>query len=394
MPNTILTPTAIARETLAQLINNCVFGNLVHRDLESNFAKAPRIGESITIRKPVKFTVTDGATLSSQDVTENSTSITIDQRKHVAFSFSSQELTMKIDEFSKRYIEPAAIQLANAIDSSIAGLYVAVPGFSGAAGTTPNTFAHLANLGKLMSKNGVPNKGRNLVLGPDAKWTLADAFKGFYQETITKEILREATLGRFAGFDCFEDQNIKVHTKGVQSGTPLVNGATQTGSTLVTDGWTISQTPIIKVGDVITIDGVYAVNPVSRETQSHLAQFTVTAAANSDGSGNATISIYPAITTSGAYQTVSGSPADNAAINVLAANHVANLAFTKEAFALAMVPLEVPKSAAWSSQESHDGFSIRFIRDYDVTNDKEIYRLDVFYGVKCIYPELAARLLG
>jgi len=394
MPNTLLTPTIIARECLAHLVNNMVFGNLVYRDTEKYFGKTPKVGESITIRKPIKFTVADGATLSNQDVTEKSTSITIDQRKHVAFEFTSQELTMKVEDFSERYLKGAMIQLANAVDSALAGLYIDVPMLAGTPGTTPATFAALTALGKLLDKNSVPKDGRNLVLGPDAHWSLADAFKGFYHEAITKEVLRDATLGRYAGFDVFMDQNIKTHTKGTQTGTPLVNGATQTGASLVTDGWTISLSPIIKKGDIITINGVYAVNPVSRETQSHLQQFVVTADANSDGSGNATIPISPEIITSGAYQTVSGSPADNAGINVLAANHVANMAFRRDAFALAMVPLDMPKSAGWGATESANGLSVRVVRDYDINNDKEIFRADIFYGVKTLYPEQAIRLAG
>jgi hypothetical protein len=82
---------------------------------------------------------------------------------------------------------------------------------------------------------------------------------------------------------------------GVGTGTPLVNGATQTGSTIVTDGWTIS-TLVLKKGDLITFN---AITPV----------YDVTADGTSDGSGNLTISINPPIF-------AGGSPAENAPITV------------------------------------------------------------------------------
>lgn len=81
---------------------------------------------------------------------------------------------------------------------------------------------------------------------------------------------------------------------GAGGGTPVVNGASQTGTSLVTDGWSTGVTDVVKTGDVIKISGL---TPL----------YEITADANSDGSGNATLSIYPSIPTG-------SSPADNAPI--------------------------------------------------------------------------------
>ena len=51
-----------------------------------------------------------------------------------------------------------------------------------------------------------------------------------------------------------------------------------------------------------------------------------------------------------------------------------------------------PDSASWGQMMSHNGFSVRVIKDYDVNNDIEICRLDVMWGAKTLYPELACRL--
>ena len=71
-----------------------------------------------------------------------------------------------------------------------------------------------------------------------------------------------------------------------------------------------------------------------------------------------------------------------------------NLFFHKNAFALVTVPLVMPDGVAFKAQENYDGLSMRVVKDYDITNDKEIIRLDVLYGVKSIYPDLAARVWG
>lgn len=80
--------------------------------------------------------------------------------------------------------------------------------------------------------------------------------------------------------------------RGSASGTPLVNGANQTGNSLISDGWTPSTTGILMRGDKIQIG-------------SRLHAVMGTADVDSDGSGNATIDIWPRIRES---------PADNESI--------------------------------------------------------------------------------
>lgn len=67
---------------------------------------------------------------------------------------------------------------------------------------------------------------------------------------------------------------------GTGAGTGVVNGAGQTGSELVTDGWDINQPLLFAAGDWI---------------ECNQAVYMVTADVASDGSGNATIPIAPPI---------------------------------------------------------------------------------------------------
>ena len=117
MSNALITPSVIAKEALMQLENNLVLANNVHREYKKEFVK---VGDTVSIRKPVKFSVTDGATASIQDVTESSTPFVINKRKHVAWSFTTQDLTLTIEEYSDRYIQPAMISLARIVPEKAA----------------------------------------------------------------------------------------------------------------------------------------------------------------------------------------------------------------------------------------------------------------------------------
>jgi len=388
MADTLLTPNIIAKEALMQLENNLVMGKLVHREYKNEFVK---VGDTVTIRKPVRFEAKSGSTAVIQDVLETSTTITVDKRYHVAWDFSTQDLTLTIEEYSERYIKPAASVLANQIDMDLLALYQSVYNAVGTAGTTPSTFQAIADAATRLDNFAVPTDRRRLVLNPEANWKLADALKGLFWQEKVRDVIRKGYLGSIAGFDIYMAQNVKKHTKGSASGY-LVNGANQTGSPsaeyqdLVVD----TGTGMFKAGDIITIAGVNAVNPVSKQDLGIPMQFVVV----QDSADPATsVRIAPPIIASGPYQNVTAAPADNAAISIVD-SHVANLAFHRNAFALVTVPLELPDGASFKARMTYNGISIRVLKDYDINNDQEIIRLDILYGVKCIYPELAVRLMG
>src|ERR1035437_9419019 len=117
--------------------------------------------------------------------------------------------------------------------------------------------------------------------------------------------------------------------------------------------------------------GVYAINPQNRQSTGSSAMFAVAADFSSDGSGNGTISISPAIVISGPLQNVSNAPAANSAIVVQGAANVSSargLAFHPDfaTFACADLPLYLGLDKADRQADDQIGMSIRVIRDYDI----------------------------
>lgn len=389
--NTLLTPSIISKETLVILSNNLVAAGKVNRQFENQFVK---IGTTLTIRKPNRYVVSSGPGLQIQNSVEPSTSITVSNQRHVDIEFSSQELTLVIEEFSERYLKPAAEPICNQIDYDVISNWTSVFNEVGTPGTVPSSFATgIMPVGQAMDLQAVPQEGRFMILGPVAYWSLANGLISLFVQSVSEPALK-GYLARIGNFEIYQDQNIQTQTVGAYAGTPTVNGAGQTGSSLVTNGWTGTITDLLNPGDVFTIAGVFAVNPQNRQSTGVLQKFVVTAQASS-ASGAATLSIYPAITTTGAYQTVTNSPANGAAITVLGTASTAyqqNLAFTKDAFGLVTVPMELPDGVDFKARQEYKGISIRIIRAYDVNNDVLPCRLDVLYGTACYYPELAVRL--
>lgn len=399
MANTLLTPSMITNEALRVLVNNLTFTKNVNREYNDQFAQSgAKIGSTLNIRKPPRFLGRTGSSIGLEDVSEQQVPLVVNTQFGVDFTFSSQELTLSADDFSDRYLKPAMATIANKIDRDGLGLFSQVANTVGTPGSALSSATPILTAGATMDMEGAPRDGqRGLVLDPFAQANVVDALKGLFQsgEKI-KNQYEKGVMGTALGFDFAMDQNVNAYTVGPQGGTPTVNGANQSGSSLVTNGWTAAAGVRLNVGDVFTIAGVYAVNPQSRQSTGKLRQFVVTAQASSDASGNATISISPALTPSGQFQNVTASPASGAALTVLGtAGTLSNqsLAYHKDAFTLATVDLEdVSKYGAWGARSNYEGISLRIVRQYAIGTDTVPCRIDVLYGWKAIYPELACRI--
>jgi hypothetical protein len=401
MANANLTIDMITREALRILKNNLAFTRGVNRQYDSSFAKAgAEIGDTLRIRKPPRYVGRTGTALSVEDHVETSVNLALDTQFGVDINFTSKELSLDIKEFSKRVLQPAICTVANKVDFDGMSLYKKVPNAVGVYGTVNTAIKTFAQASAKISQNGGPvDSLRSVCVEPLAEVEIIDQLKGLFQssEQIKKQY-EDGLMGKAAGLNWSMSQNVAQHTVGTHGGTPLVAGASQSGSTLATDGWSTS-TAILKEGDIFTIANVFGVNPQNRQSTGSLQQFVVTADTSSDGSGLASLAIYPAITASGAFQTVNSVPADNAAITVLGtadSSGYANLAFHRDAFVLGTADLLLPQGVHQAARvsDSDTGLSVRMVRQYDINNDKMPCRFDILYGWQAVYPELAARIHG
>lgn len=403
MANTTLTADIIAKEAVRVLDNELVMTKKVFRGYENEYTEGKngyKVGDTISIRKPADFTVRDGAVMNAQDVVEGKTTIVVDQRKGVDFKFTSQDLTLKIGELSERVIKPAMIQLANQMDVSLHGLYKYVPNWVGTPGNTINSFADFAKGPERLDELAVPQDGRCAVLSPADNWGLVGSQTALYTDSIVKPAYRNGTMGMIAGVDTYMTQNVQTHTTGADV-TGTVNQSITTSTTAYADIKDTNQQTIttanvtLNAGDVISIEDVYDVNPVTKAALPFQKQFTVI----SYSTNSAVIS--PAMVWTGAFQNVSVTSGVTdlntkaiTSIQTAAGAYRQNMIFHKNAFALVSVPLVSPPGAVDVARQTYKGTSVRVIPVYDGVNDESAWRLDILYGVKAIDPRLAVRLSG
>lgn len=396
MSNTILTPTAVTREALRILHQKLNFVGAVDRQYDDSFAKTgAKIGDSLKIRLPNQYSVRTGATLVAQDTAETSTTLQIATQKGVDLNFTSVDLTLSLDDFSKRILDPAMSVLAANIEADAMNMYKDVYQ-SVWNGASSYTLAKALVGRKILNDALAPMDGRTANLNTQDTVDLVTDGKALFnaQSEISKQY-KEGYMGRAAGFDFVENTMWPSHTRGGANASATVDTRT---SNLATDGSAYSTLTMASgsgtfvVGDVFTIGNCFRVHPETKLSTGVQQQFVVTAA---NAGGAVSISFSPAIVLGGAKQNVV-IPTTSATATLLplgTANTAVgtSLLFHKEAFAFATADLQMPNGVDFARREVMDGISMRIVRAYDINNDKFPCRLDVLYGYKTIRPQLAVR---
>lgn len=398
MANALLTPTAVTREALRILHQKLNFIGNINRQYDDSFAKTgAKIGDTLKIRLPNEYTVRTGATLAAQDTNELSTTLQVATQKGVDLNFTSVDLTLSLDDFSKRILDPAMSVLAANVEadalSMMLDVYQSVNNIGSAA-----TFNKVLSSRKVLNDALAPmDNNRSILLNTQDNVDIITDTKGLFQDSSAiKEQYREGSMGRTGGYDFYENTLIQNQLTGTALSvtTYTVNGAvTANGSSAVTVA--SAGTTTFKKGDIFTVAGCNRVHPETKTDTGVLQQFVVTA----DYAGGAgSLQFAPAIYTSTGRQNVTAAGLPNGAALVktggASAIYKPSLAFHKDAFTFATADLVMPSGVDFASRQVMDGLSMRIVRQYSISNDTFPCRLDILYGYKTIRAQLAARILS
>lgn len=356
----------LRKKLLAPLLVNSDFGT-----------DARQKGEYIPVSIPRRKTaspVVPSATLTPDDTGFDQVQVQLSEHYHSSFFLNDSDAA-KVQAQSD-FIPPSMLAsidaLAETVNASIWAQYAKFPAFAGVANALPfaSNSDYAVDARRVLNVNRVPGPSRRMVLSPgvDASALKLAQFTDADRSGTTRALV-EGELGRKFGFDWFWDHDIPSHTTGA-AGTPLVDGASQTGTTLIVDGFTTKPS----VGDVFTIAGV-------------AGQYVVDAATDLS-TGESTLTIYPAL---------ASSPANDAAVTFVA-SHQANLFFHRDAIAFAARPLNDSSALAGDSafirevRDEQTGIVLRLERIRQ--NKRTVWDLDLLWGVEAVRREMGGRLLS
>lgn len=416
MAQTFLTIQMIGFSMLPVLHNNTVAAKKCTRKYESQFAKnGAKIGATFSVRKPPRYAVTKGVTFVGQDYTEEQVPLTVDQHDQIGVEFLDDDLTLSMDDFNGRVLQPQLVSMANSLDLFITSKYQQVWNSTGTPGTTAATDTPFLDAKTLLIDNSAqetapwpmlvtPKVAARLSSGLAGRFNPTAAIAGLYERG-SMASMGTKSMGMALGWDFYQTQNYPTHTTGAWAGTILVNGSAQTGTTISLKGATASVTNIAKAGDTFQMAGCFEVNPITKNNTGTLQNFVITADASSDGGGIISLSVLPPIILTGKEQTVSASPADSAVVTVWGTATVANIAsqtspqcmaWSDDGITLACVDLvKFPAGTGVECVQASDpdlGLSIMFTRGADIRELSLISRVDMLYGTSLTRPEHIVRV--
>lgn len=457
--NDAFIPEVWAQESLMILENNLVAANLVHRDFENQISQ---FGDTVNTRRPNEFAAarkTDQDDVTIQDAISTNVAVRLDQHIHTSFVIKDGEETKGFQVLRDVYLEPAMLSIAEIIDEIVLGqaydfltLDNGTPNVVGQLGV-PATKQTVIAAREKMNVNQVPQMGRNLILTPSTEADLlaVDAFISAEKIGDDGTALREASLGRKFGLDCWMDQNTPGLATAQVADTGAVNNATgypagtttmtvdsftgalQNGAWFVVAGDNTPQRLVSSAGGppptsltffpglvnqvadnaVITVYQHALINNgpgYALDYAKNLAIDTIGAPGPAKGQ-LVTLQTPPAAVTT-TYSSVQqfGAPttttvALNKPLGVgLADNDVVglgpsgnyNLAMHRNAMALVTRPLAAPQAGtgALSFVASFKGLSIRVTITYDGKSQGHLVTADMLMGVKTLDRRLACVVLG
>lgn len=398
MSNVLATSSIVSKIALAVIKNNLAFSQNVNRDWEDEFtgnmSRGYAPGATINIRKPPRYEYRAGRVSVPQATTESTVPLTLSQGGN-DIQFTALERTLSLTRLEDK-IMAAMAPVTNEIDRQGLSLaHYSTYNLLNPTGALPTTSAlaiqAMTQMGQRLDEMAAPrDRRRAMIANPALNGALVQGFGGYFNNpSKISDQYNTGMLSDSFGFVTGMDQNVDVHTNGTQvvTGTAVAAGLTGASIACAALGGTITR------GTIINFPGVFAVNPQSRVSTGQLADFVVTA----DLAGGATaLPISPAIVASGAFQNVSNATtAANFVIRGAASTaYSTNVAYHKDAFTLAMVPMWAPPSGKGNvsvSQRSEDGFTVKVTEYYDAINDVSGMRLDVLFGWAATYPELSVK---
>jgi hypothetical protein len=393
----------ITRESLRVAHEVAQFIPTVDRQYDDSFAKGgAKIGSSLRVRKPNQYVRTQGSrVMDVQDQDESNGTITLAVQDHVDMRFNSAEMALTIDDFSKRYIEPAVKVLISGVEADfLAASTKATYNVAGTAGTAITDLTAPGLARAKMNKYLAPKDRRSVQMESVAMAGLVKGVAAYFAPNgdISKQY-REGMIARTQMADFYENERVWTLTNSddVTGDTDAAALVTDGGSTL--DMHTLIPVAKQSVGQVFTIAGVYACHPETKAAYSHLQQFTITAI------GATVTTISPATYLTGAKKNVGSSTGGNLAttdfdakavtfVGAASTSYAQHLMYHPEAFQFVTADLPLMAGADKCVRRMQDGLSLRVWQDSDIRNDEQLMRIDILYGFAALRPEWACRMIG
>ena len=219
MAHTWINPEVLINSTLGMLERELVLASFTWRDAEVHFTGnvGPR-GDVVTIRVPARTKARElpwrsrTAEIQTDELHEGVVGVRMNRHAYNALDFLDEYYTLDIGDFGARVLEPQSRAVAEFIEGAISDTMSSAH-YTKTVSLDPEGanrgYKALRQCRSFLNRNHVNLDNRFCIVGQDIEDAILDDDKLIAADTSgSTEVLREARLGRLAGFDVYVSQAI------------------------------------------------------------------------------------------------------------------------------------------------------------------------------------------
>jgi len=351
-----------------------------------------------------------------QSATQLSVPVQINRNRSVPWVITPQELNDMQQQ--KRIYDSAKQRLSSDLNKAIMNAAAGLGTLVVKRTTAASGFDDVAECESMMNEQEIPDWDRMIALSTRNYNQMAGNLAG--RQTLSGKTLTaydRAYIGEIASFEALKLQHANTLTKAAGVSV-TINGAnqywvpqaTQTAASGEQSNVDNRFQPLsitvgsgtVKVGDAFTIAGVYAIGHISKNVTPILKTFRITGIFSGNG-GTGVVQISPPIVSAGGgtdaelqYQNVDSTPANGAAITFLNTETAyVNPFWQKDSLELIPGNFVVDPNSGVEvlHAATSQGIAITMTKQFNNTTYVYDNRVDMFFGVSNIQPEMSGIIL-
>ena len=201
MANQFITTDLVSNTALAMFANNAPFVMTASRIYQDDFVSSGyKIGDTLQVRRQNHFIVGDGSVATPQSIIETVESIVVAHQYHALIAYTIQDLSLRIEDFSRLFIAPAIQEVITQMEKDIgSSAEQELNFFVGTAGVAINSFTAVDLAGAKLLEQGV-NIASDAYMAMTVRdgSSLKGALLGNFTPVFNEDIVRQSAIGHLS----------------------------------------------------------------------------------------------------------------------------------------------------------------------------------------------------
>lgn len=295
---------------LAFLLNYSCFIHTANKKFKDFNKLTANLGDTVTFDLPPRFVTQPTLVATFQPSVQRVQTLQVNNAANTSYAYTAQQMIFNVEHYMEVFGKAAVAEIATQVEANVAGLAETTPyRFFGDGVTQISTFGQLAQMLAQYRTYGYAHENIKVFLSDIAVPQIVNSGLNQFAMNRNNELAMSWEVGDWMGVSFYQSNLLPVHLAGTVGNEGLtltvVSTNDPTGNNITEI--TFSGAPVSDPNAILQYDSLqFADNVVGQPNLRYLTfvghklsaapvQLQATASAASDGAGNVTVSISPAL---------------------------------------------------------------------------------------------------